>query len=153
MSLKGKMQKLRYPFARSLIILSVVITVVSISFAVTILKDEKDIIIVQQSIIVSIPPLLLYFIVTLLVTYVSILVKVRLYASAESSGNFNKPLTDIFNFQRPLIIIYVLAIIIIVIIPILAILIPGIFWLIGLLSFIGGINLSEIIIYVLSSKD
>jgi len=134
-------------------IFSIVIVVVSVSFAVIILKDERNIVISEQPLVISIHPLLLYFITALLVTCISIVVKVRLYASSESSNNFSKPPEETLkNFRWNLVFIYILAIIVIAIIPLLALLIPGIFWLTGLTGFVTGINLSEIIIYAFIKK-
>lgn len=148
------MQNLRYPFSRSFLIFSIAVTVVSILFAVIIFKDERNIVLVEQPIFISIQPLLLYFVATLLVTCISLAVKIRLYASDDESfgGVVESPEKIFQNFQRNLILIYVLVITVIVIIPVLAILIPGIFWLTGLTSFISGINISEIIIYFLTKK-
>jgi len=150
-----EMRNIRYPFSKSLVIFSVILVVFSIYFAIIMLKNEKSILINVGATIVSIHPLVLYFAATLLVTYISVLIKVRLYAQAKTeivdkiSGSVEEVIK---SFKRLLTLIYVLVIAIMIVVPLLAILGSGLLWFIGITSFISGINFSEVIIYAFSKR-
>ena len=150
-----EMRNIRYPFSKSLVIFSVILVVFSMYFAIVMLKNEKSISINVGATTVFIHPLVLYFAATLLITYISVLIKARLYAPAKTeivdktSGSVEE---IIKSFKRLLTLIYVLIIAIMIVVPLLAIWGSGLLWFIGVTSFISGINLSEVIIYTFSKR-
>jgi len=145
MSLKEKIKNLDYPFGRSLAILSGVLASMSTGFAIIILKDEAG----------AIPPVFLYLLITLVITLASFLIKIQLYSPTRSSTKIYTEDAEesIKSFQRFLILAYALVLAIIAVVPFLAMWVPGLWWVISLTGFISGINISEIILYILSRKQ
>jgi len=144
MSLKEKLRNFDYPFSRSLAILSGVLASISTGFAIIILKDEGGVI----------PPVFLYLLVTLLITLASLLIKIQLYSPTKPSPETYTQTAEesVKSFQQFLILLYVLVLAIIAVVPFLAIWVPGLWWVIGLTGFISGINISELILYILSQR-
>jgi len=144
MSLKEKMRNFDYPFSRSLAILSGAFASISTGFAIIILKDEGGVI----------PPVFLYLLVTLLITLASLLIKIQLYSPTKPSpGTYTQTAEEsVKSFQRFLILLYVLVLAIIAVVPFLAMWVPGLWWVISLTGFISGVNISELILYILSRR-
>lgn len=148
------MKNVDYPFSRSLAFLSGILAGISAVFAIMILKDERNLTVHLDSAVLPIPPVFLYLLVALLVTLVSLMVKIQLYSPAKSLPDSFMPSVEetIKSFQRSLTLLYVLVLAIIVVVPLLAIWIPGLWWIICLTGFISGVDISEVVLYFSSRK-
>jgi hypothetical protein len=145
-----------YPFSKSLVFLSAVIAVVSTVFAVVILSEGKPDMLYMSTLAVPIP-VLYYVFLTIVLTFLIILIKVRLYSGSRSGGT-SGPYTSgaeraVKGFKRSLTLLYVAVAIIMIVIPLLALVAPAMWWLICVTGFVSGINLSELVIYFFSRRS
>jgi NADH:ubiquinone oxidoreductase subunit 3 (subunit A) len=155
MNLDDMFKDVEYPFSRFLVLLSAVIAVVSGVFAVVILSEgTPDMLYIGTQ---AVPiPVIYYVLVTALLTILIILIKVRLY-SGSPTGETSEPYTSgaetaVKGFKRSLTLLYIGVVIVMITIPFLALVAPPVWWLVGVTSFVSGINLSEIVIYFFSRK-
>lgn len=155
MNLREIMKNVDYPFGRFLVSVSAIIAIVSTAFAIVILREEDPN--SPNPVFFGIPvPMLSYFSMTTILTLLILLIKVRLYSAAATTKT-----TELYvsgaeetakGFKRSLTLLYVAVVILMILIPALLFIVPQMWWFISITSFVSGINLSEVIIYLFSRK-
>lgn len=155
MNLSDMFRDVEYPFSKSLVFVSAVIAAASTVFAILILSEGTPEAVHVLTLAVPIP-VLYYMLATALLTFSTILVKIRLYSGSANAGK-SGPYTSgaeraVKGFKRSLTLVYVAVVIVMILIPLLALVVPAVWWLICVTGFVSGINLSEILIYLFSRK-
>jgi hypothetical protein len=152
-----KMRNVKYPFGPFLVLLSGIIAVTSAAFAVIFLKDEEPVTLQLGSTGIPLPPILLYLILTGLMTFLILVVKIYLYSPSslkESQGAYTGDVEEtVGSFGRWLILLYAFVLAVIVVVPLLALVVPELWWFVCVTGFMSGVAFSELILYFFSLKS
>ena len=136
-SVKLKTERRRYPYSKSRVYLSTIMTISSLILALTLLLEE------------SILMLLYYFFFTIILTVATFLLKVRLYAflmREKFETEKNQARIDRTPWKA-LLLVFCMLIAFVTIPLLLAGFLSGVLWVILILGFTTGVSISEIVLY------
>jgi hypothetical protein len=150
-------KQFEYPFSKGFVYMSAVLSGISIAFAIVVLIGEESVQFLLGSISFAIPALLLYFILSAILTLIILALKFYLYSREEKETWETHPPEVVekpsSRWKSVLILLSILAIIALSLPLILLALLRPIWWFISISGFVVGINVPEIILYVYSRQS